>query len=299
MPEPPFCHFCRVGLIPYKKYEKDPPVTEGQNGTPKTEGHKAPPKTEGPKDPPRTEGHNGPPKTEGQNGTPETDGQELSPETVREKRKSALLAGFFSVVWGGVTAYGIAFLLDVIIFRPLESEGFLGVLYTAAFAAIAALPLSKVLPKFFPGAVSKVFAEIEKEGKVGEFAKFYALAVGGLTMLANLNTSPDLFRTVDSLIFFVFVLLPTGVSAAREAWECAADGPQVHEGFYELYDPTGDANKMPTTDTKETPKNDANETPDKDTNNMPKKEHSFPRVSAASKTLLFGRVVRFSGWKRC
>eukprot|EP00243_Klebsormidium_subtile_P006352 TRINITY_DN268_c0_g2_i1.p1 TRINITY_DN268_c0_g2~~TRINITY_DN268_c0_g2_i1.p1 ORF type:complete len:702 (-),score=204.36 TRINITY_DN268_c0_g2_i1:575-2527(-) len=196
--------------------------------------HKNPPETSEPKDPPRT----------------------LDLLKFLLKGGYAALAFVGAAGWGGLSAFTIALLL-YLPFTLLESESFLGAAFTFAFSAATALPLYKFFiepeQKAHDIAASKkqdggktggaVKPEDDKKAQkitMGTFVLAYAGAVGVLTLLANLATSPDRFWSVDSLIFALFVLLPTGLTAASEAWECAGEGPQVHEGFYELYDPTGD-----------------------------------------------------------
>jgi hypothetical protein len=179
------------------------------------------------------------------------------------------LAFLGATFWGGLSAFVIAGFLDIF-FKLAQSESLLGAAFTAAFAAAAAFPLFKFFlekkevqvgvkekEKGKGGGKEKEEGEgggkekeegegagkEKKELTIGDFVKAYAAVAGVVTLLVNLVISPDQLWTVDSLIFALFVLLPTGITAAKEAWECAGEGPQVHEGFYELYDPTGDTSK--------------------------------------------------------
>lgn len=161
----------------------------------------------------------------------------------------AALAFAGATGWGALSAAVIG-LIAYVIFNLLKAESLLGDVYNGLFGAVAALPISKFFPKYFPTFFSDFFPEVQRDAKLGRFVTSYALAVAGLTFVANLLTSTDQFWNVwnvDALIFALFVLLPTGATAAVEAWQSAGEGPQVHEGFYELYDPTGDPGKMPKT----------------------------------------------------
>lgn len=159
------------------------------------------------------EGHGAPPSV----GSP----------VVKALYAAAAFAG--ATLWGSLSAFTIAAVL-YLVFKLFESDSLLGAIYTGAFAAVAALPVSKLLKK--------------EGGEMSQFVIGYALAVLGLDTVVNLLTPASAFWSVNSFIFLVGVIIPTGVTAAVEAWESADEGPQVHEGFYELYDPTADGNKM-------------------------------------------------------
>jgi hypothetical protein len=140
---------------------------------------------------------------------------------------AAAFAG--ATLWGSLSAFTIAVML-YLVFKVFESDSLLGAIYTGAFAAVAALPVSKLL-------------KIEGD-QTSQFVITYAVVVAGLDTVVNLLTPASAFWLVNSLIFLVGVIIPTGLTAAVEAWESADEGPQVHKGFYELYDPTADGNKM-------------------------------------------------------
>ncbi|GAQ81058.1 hypothetical protein KFL_000690360 [Klebsormidium nitens] len=206
-----------VGLIPYKKFVAPTVGKKDLAGSTDLAGDKG-----------STEDKDSPPL-----------GDAL---TYLSKAGYGALAFVGATFLGGVSA-GIIAGFFYIFAKLVESESLLGSLLNAAFGAVAALPISKFGPKLLPD-LFQFWPELEK-GKVGGFVTSYAIAVGVLTAFLNLVNPGDQFWTVDKLIFIIAVLLPTGATAAAEAWESAGDVPQVHEGFFELYDPTGDPNKAP------------------------------------------------------